>query len=139
MTDQRSTRRATTYKPEHTELAFRLATLDASEEMMARFLEVPVYAIYVWVETVPEFAAAVEQGRTTAALTPQRPSRNRYPAYTWGLQFCARTKQPELAAALRAKMQQMKAIGPEAMAGFNDVLWADVMEMQPGRKIPRRV
>ena len=70
---------------------------------------------------------------------PRRPSHYGYPAYTWALQFAARKKLPELAAALRAKMAEMKAIGPVAMAAFNDALWNDIKAMQPLRNIPQRV
>jgi hypothetical protein len=138
--DRTTIRRTTGYKPEHTDLAFRLARLGATEELMARFFKVPVYAIYEWIETIPKFAAAIEQCWVQATMQPpQRPSRYKYPAYTWALQFAARKKLLELAAALRAKMAEMKALGPEAMAKFNDDLWVDAMSIQPGHKIPRRV
>jgi hypothetical protein len=35
-------------------------------------------------------------------------------------------------------MNEMKAIGPEAMAGFNDALWEGAMSIQPLRYIPER-
>jgi hypothetical protein len=36
-------------------------------------------------------------------------------------------------------MAEMKALGPDAMAAFNDALWTDVMALQPGRRIPERL
>lgn len=127
------------YKPSYADTGFALARLGATEELMARFFEVPVYTIYAWMETIPAFAAAVERGWAVAATQPpKRPGRYKYPAYTWALQFAARKKLPGLAAALRAKMNQMRSIGPVAMVAFNDTLWTDMMAMQPGRRIPRR-
>jgi hypothetical protein len=69
---------------------------------------------------------------------PRSPSRYKFPAYTYALQLAARIKDPELARVLRAKMAEMKAIGPHAMAAFNDALREDAMAIQPLRRIPRR-
>lgn len=127
------------YRDDHTDQAQRLARVGLSEEGIARAMDVPVYAIYEWIETKPEFAAAIEQGWVEFRLRPPRPpSRYKYPAYTWALQFAARRKHPQLATALRAKMAEMKTIGPEAMAGFNDALWDGAMSIQPLRYIPER-
>jgi hypothetical protein len=129
----------TEYRDEFANLAQGLARLGLSEEGLARALGVPVYALYEWMETKPEFAAAVERGWVEFRLRPPRPpSRYKYPAYTWALQFAARRKQPHLAAALRAKMAEMRVIDPEAMAGFNDALREGAMSIQPLRYIPER-
>jgi hypothetical protein len=127
------------YRDDYADQAQRMARVGLSEEGIARVLGVPVYAIYEWIETKPEFAAAIEQGWVEFRLRPPRPpSRYKYPAYTWALQFAARRKHPQLATALRVKMAEMKAIGPEAMAGFNDALWEGAMSIQPLRYIPER-
>jgi hypothetical protein len=129
----------TEYRAVFTDLAQGLASLGLSEEGIARAFGVSVYAVYDWIETKPEFAAAIEQGWVEFRLRPPRPpSRYKYPAYTWALQFAARRKQSQLATALRAKMAEMKAIGPEAMAGFNDALWEGALSIQPLRYIPER-
>ncbi|MBQ0819268.1 hypothetical protein KBI52_03345 [Microvirga sp. HBU67558] len=138
MTEQSS--QLVQYRSAYTDLAQRLARAGLSEEGIAQALGVPVYALYEWIETKPEFAAAVEQGWVEFRLRPPRsPSRYKYPAYTWALQFAARNKRPHMAAALRAKMAEMKAIGPEAMARFNDELRARALKIQPLRYIPERV
>jgi hypothetical protein len=68
-----------------------------------------------------------------------RPAATSTPAYTYALRLAARLKDAELAKVLRAKMAEMKAIGPHAMAAFNDALWEEAMAIQPGRRIPKRV
>ena len=139
MTEQQSAH-STEYRDEYTNLAQGLARLGLSEEGIAQFFKVPVYTLYEWMETKPEFAAAIERGWDQRAMQPPRPpSRYKYPAYTYALQLAARIKDTELAGALRAKMAEMKAIGPHAMAAFNDALWEDAMAIQPGRRIPKRV
>ncbi len=128
------------YDPGFADQALRLAQLGATEETLARFFEVPVYTIYEWTGTIPAFAAALDQGWAVAGSQPPRArNRSRYPAYTFALRFAARTKRPDLAAALRTRMAEMKALGPDAMAAFNDALWTDVMALQPGRRIPERL
>jgi hypothetical protein len=103
----------TEYRAVFTDLAQGLASLGLSEEGIARAFGVSVYAVYDWIETKPEFAAAVEQGWVEFRLRPPRPpSRLKYPAFTYALQLAARIKDPELARALKAKMAEMKAIGP---------------------------
>lgn len=136
MTEQPS--RPTECRDEFTDPAYYLARLGMSEEGIAQYLKVPVYALYDWVETKPEFATAVERGWVEFKLKPPHPpSRYKYPAYTYALRLAARIKDPELARVLKAKMAEMKAIGPHAMAAFNDALWADAMAIQPLRRIPR--
>lgn len=127
------------YRSTYADQAQRLARVGLSEEGIAQALAVPVYALYEWMETKPEFAAAAERGWVEFRLrAPRPPNHYKYPAYTWALQFAARRKQPQLAAALRAKMAEMKAIGPDAMAGFNDALREGAMSIQPLRHIPER-
>jgi hypothetical protein len=130
----------TEYRDAYADPAQRLARLGLSEEGIAKMLAVPVYAVYEWMETKLEFAAAVEQGWSEFRLRPPRsPSRYKYPAYTYALRLAARVKDAELARVLRAKMAEMKAIGPHAMAAFNDVLRDDAMSIQPLRYIPERM
>jgi hypothetical protein len=139
MMGQHRTSQPAVYHPGYTDIAHRLARLGATEEAIAHLLEVPVYTVNEWAETIPEFAEAVEQGWVIpASQTLRSPSRNRFPAYTFALRFAARTVRPDLAAVLRASMAEMKALGPNAMAAFNDALEADVTALQPGRRIPRR-
>ncbi|WP_201838840.1 hypothetical protein [Microvirga zambiensis] len=127
------------YRDNHARLVRGLARVGLSEEGMAQALGVPVYTIYEWIETRPEFAAAMEQGWVEFRLSsPRPPSRYKYPAYTWALQYAARMKAPRLAAVLRAKMAEMKAIGPHAMAAFNDDIREGIMKIQPLRYIPER-
>lgn len=127
------------YNPEYAGCAFRLARLGLTEEAIAHCLDVPVYTLILWQGAVPELARALEQGWAFAASRPSPPpSRSKYPAYTYALRFAARTKRPELAAALRARMSQMRAAGPAAMSAFNDAIWIDLMLVQPGCRIPRR-
>jgi hypothetical protein len=99
------------YKLRYVDQAFRLARLGATEEMMAHFFEVSVFVLYEWIETNPEFETAIEHGKVL----------------------------PELAAALGAKMAEMKIIGLDAMAVFNDALRDVVTAIQPARMNPRRV
>lgn len=138
MTEQPT--QSTEYLSTYADQAQRLARVGLSEEGIAQALAVSVYAFYEWIETRPKFAAAVERGWVEFRLRPPRPpSRYKYPAYAWALQFAARRKHPQLAAALRAKMAEMKAIGPEGMAGFNDALRDGAMSIQPLRYIAERM
>jgi hypothetical protein len=109
MTEQPS--QSTQYRDDYADLAHYVVRLGPSEEGIAQVLAVPVYAIYAWVETKPEFAAALERGWVEFRLRPPHPpSRYKYPAYTYALQLAARIKDAERV--LRAKMAEMKAIGP---------------------------
>ncbi|WP_262269761.1 hypothetical protein [Microvirga yunnanensis] len=126
------------YRDSYADQAQRLARLGLSEDGIAQFFEIPAYTLYEWIGTKPGFAAAPEQGWVEFRLQPPRPpSRYKYPAYTYALQLAARIKNLEQV--LRAKMAEMKAIGPQAMAAFNDALWEDAIAIQPLRRIPKRV
>ncbi|WP_404289347.1 hypothetical protein ACD578_24620 [Microvirga sp. RSM25] len=59
------------YRDDYADQAQRLARVGLSEEGLARVLGVPVYAIYEWIETKPEFAAAIEQGWVEFRLRPR--------------------------------------------------------------------
>jgi hypothetical protein len=125
------------YRDDYADQAQRLARLGLSEEGIARVLAVPVYAVYEWVETRPEFAAAVEQGWAQWALQPPRPSsRYKYPAYTYLLRFAARVKDLELAGMLKDEMAAAKATG--GPAALDEALRTEVLAIQPLRNIPVR-
>ena len=138
------------YNPNrHPDEAYKLARLSVTDEGLARFLDVPVYTIYEWEGQFPDFAEALMHGRAIAeaeaAMARLRmkwigvQERDRYPAFHWALRYCRRTKQPELATLLKAKMKQMKAIGPEAAGAFDDAIRSDIADVLPLRRIPERV
>lgn len=128
------------YRQEYAEQARRLALLGAEDEAFARFFGVPVYVIYEWEGAHLEFAKALAAARLKARRKAASLSAkgDPYPAYTWALWFCHETGRTELADMLNAKMAEMKALGPETAAAFNDAIWNDIMLERPGRNIPMR-
>ena len=62
-------RRAIGFNPDHSDLARKFCMLGATDDDLARLLEVPREAIDAWLAQVPEFAAAVKAGRDVADAT----------------------------------------------------------------------
>ena len=58
--------RPTLYKPENAELARKFCMLGATNEDLARCFEVSRSTIDHWIDTIPEFAEAVREGRDLA-------------------------------------------------------------------------
>jgi hypothetical protein len=58
--------RPTLYKPENNELARKFCLLGATNEDLAGLFDVALRTIDNWLATLPEFAAAVKQGRDIA-------------------------------------------------------------------------
>ena len=58
--------RPTVYKPEYGDLAAKLCMLGATNDDLARMLEVAGGTIDAWIAGVPEFSAAVKAGRELA-------------------------------------------------------------------------
>ena len=58
--------RPSLYKPENNEFARKFCLLGATNEDLAGLFDVAVRTIDNWIATIPEFAAAVQQGRDVA-------------------------------------------------------------------------
>jgi hypothetical protein len=58
--------RPTAYKPEYCELAHNYCLLDATAEELAGFFGVTRGTINNWIASIPEFAAALREGRALA-------------------------------------------------------------------------
>ena len=58
--------RPTLYKPENTELARKFCMLGATNEDLARCFEVSRSTIDHWIDTIPEFADSIQEGRDLA-------------------------------------------------------------------------
>jgi hypothetical protein len=58
--------RPTVYKPEYCELAHNYCLLGATAEELAGFFGVTRGTINNWIATIPEFAAALREGRDLA-------------------------------------------------------------------------
>ena len=61
--------RPSSYKAEYADLARKFCMLGATDDDLARLLEVPREALDAWLAEVPEFAAAVKAGRDVADAT----------------------------------------------------------------------
>ena len=62
-------RRPIRFNPDHGDLARKFCMLGATNEDLARLLEVPRETVDAWLAEVPEFAAAVKAGRDVADAT----------------------------------------------------------------------
>jgi hypothetical protein len=62
-------RRPIRFNPDHSDLARKFCMLGATNEDLARLLEVPRETVDAWLAEVPEFAAAVRAGRDVADAT----------------------------------------------------------------------
>jgi hypothetical protein len=62
-------RRSTGFTPDHGDLARKFCMLGATDDDLARLLEVPRETIDAWLAEVPGFAAAVKAGRDVADAT----------------------------------------------------------------------
>jgi hypothetical protein len=62
-------RRPIRFNPDHSDLARKFCMLGATNEDLARLLEVPRETVDAWLADVPEFAAAVKAGREIADAT----------------------------------------------------------------------
>jgi hypothetical protein len=58
--------RPTLYKPENAELARKFCMLGATNEDLARCFEVSRSTIDNWIDTIPEFADSIQEGRDLA-------------------------------------------------------------------------
>ena len=58
--------RPTLYKPENAELARKFCMLGATNEDLARCFEVSRSTIDHWIDTIPEFADGIQEGRDLA-------------------------------------------------------------------------
>ena len=61
--------RPTSFRPEFTEQAFRLALLGAVDEDMAEFFGVSIPTFYAWKKNHPEFLKALTRGKVEADAT----------------------------------------------------------------------
>ena len=62
-------RRSTGFAPDHSDLARKFCMLGATDDDLARLLEVPRETIDAWLADGPGFAAAVKAGREVADAT----------------------------------------------------------------------
>ena len=61
--------RSLRFTPDHTDLARKFCMLGATDDDLARLLDVPRETVDAWLAEVPEFAAAVKAGRDVADAT----------------------------------------------------------------------